>query len=113
MRELNFTPGNKAHLRKLINYNAVALFYKNQNEIALNVTNVTEDCTCFKQKANTNNQGYNDTMQTENQRISQILTGTLGGRTTYGDFGIARKLSYLGGVEGQPGGIPRPLRNKF
>jgi hypothetical protein len=26
---------------------------------------------------------------------------------------VPAKITYLGGIEGQPGGIPRPPRNRF
>ena len=47
-----------------------------------------EECQCFKDKANRIKQGYNDPSQTTNERISQILTGTLGGKTTYGNINV-------------------------
>ena len=47
-----------------------------------------EECQCFKDKANRIKQGYNDPSQTTNARISQILTGTLGGKTTYGNINV-------------------------
>ena len=69
-------------------------------------------CGCQPQ-ANKIKQGWNDPSQTENKRISQILTGTLGGKITYGNFYKPVTINYLGGWEGQPGGLPRPLRNRF
>ena len=53
------------------------------------------------------------TFQSENTRISQILSRTLGGKITFGNLNNPVVINYLGGWEGQPNGIPRPLRNKF
>lgn len=99
-----FTPGNKANMRSFINK-----AYYNPAYIAAN----DYLCKCIQQKANNIKQGWNDPSQTENMRISEILTGTLGGRTTFGNPNNQVFVSILGGREGQPGGLPRPLRNKF
>jgi hypothetical protein len=66
-----------------------------------------------QQKVNSVKQGWNDPSQTENTRISQALTGTLGGKITFGNGNKPVIINYLGGTEGQSGGIPKPLRNKF
>jgi hypothetical protein len=116
----NFTPGNKANLRKLISKEFIRQYYRtfNTQQINENINNaddITDSslCLCFQQRANNIKQGYNDPSQTTNIRISQILTGTLGGRTTFGNFNRAVNVNHLGGWEGQPGGLPKPLRNKF
>jgi hypothetical protein len=31
----------------------------------------------------------------------------------FGNFNKPVAINYLGGWEGQPGGLPKPLRNKF
>ena len=115
-----FTPGNKGNLRLFINKAFINQYYKqfNTNQIYDNIKNgddITEGtlCGCIQQRANLIKQGWNDPSQTENNRISQILTGTLGGRTTFGNFNRPVELNYLGGWEGQPGGLPKPPRNKF
>ena len=117
-----FTPGNKGNLRLFINKAFIKQYYKqfNTNQIYDNINNgddITEGegtlCGCIQQRANLIKQGWNDPSQTENNRISQILTGTLGGRTTFGNFNRPVELNYLGGWEGQPGGLPKPPRNKF
>jgi hypothetical protein len=51
--------------------------------------------------------------ETESKRISRLVRTQLGGRTVFGNNGDAILLTSLGGREGQPGGSPRPLRNKF
>ena len=75
--------------------------------------NLFQACQCIQENVARIKTGYNNPTQTEANRISQAITGTLGGRTTFGNFGVPANLTYLGGVEGQPGGSPRPLRNKF
>jgi hypothetical protein len=72
-----------------------------------------EDCQCIQEKVAQIKTGYNDPTQTQAKRVSRAITGTLGGRTTFGNAGVSAIVTYLGGIEGQPGGIPRPLRNKF
>jgi len=102
------TPGNKGNLRLFINKAFIKQYYQASN-------NTTEGilCGCIPQTANSIKQGWNDPSQTENTRISQALTGTLGGKITYGNFYKPVTINYLGGWEGQPGGLPRPLRNSF
>lgn len=58
--------------------------------------------------------GYLTPYQSTAMRQSQILSSTyLGGTVQFGNNGIPFRLNDLGGIEGQPGGTPRPLRNKF
>lgn len=115
-----FTPGNKGNLRLFINKEFIRQYYKQFNTTQLfdninNADDITEGalCACIQQRANLTKQGWNDPTQTENTRISRILTGTLGGRTTFGNFNGIAILDNLGGWEGQPGGSFRPPRNKF
>ena len=108
-----FKPGRKSNLRLFINQAYIRQFYRT-NETFKNINNAdTTLCGCIQQRANLIKQGWNDPSQTENNRISQILTGTLGGKITYGNFYKPVTINYLGGWEGQPGGLPRPLRNRF
>jgi hypothetical protein len=68
---------------------------------------------CFQDKVIKNKTGYNDPTQSNYIRVSQLLNiSTLGGRTTFGNPNI-NYITYLGGTEGQPGGLPTPPRNKF
>jgi hypothetical protein len=46
-------------------------------------------------------------------RIVASIRYSRSGRTIFGDNGLITKLSFLGKIEGQPGGIGKPLRNKF
>lgn len=115
-----FTPGNKANLRQYINKSFIRQYYQSFNnaqtyDIITTGSQLTNDalCGCIQQKANKVKQGWNDPSQTENTRISQAITGTLGGRITFGNNNKPAIINYLGGWEGQPGGQFRPLRNKF
>jgi hypothetical protein len=115
-----FTPGNKGNLALFLNKAFLNQYYQTFNTTQTfdninNADDITEGtlCGCIPERANALKQGWNDPSQTQNKRISQILTGTLGGRTTYGNFNKPVNINYLGGWEGQPGGLPRPLRNKF
>jgi len=115
-----FTPGNKGNLRLFINKEFIRQYYRqfNINQTFNNINNandITEGalCGCIQQRANLAKQGWNDPSQTENNRVSRILTGTLGGKTTFGNFNRHVTVNYLGSWEGQPGGSFRPLRNKF
>jgi hypothetical protein len=104
------TPGNKRHLKRLIDYNSKVV-YNLESKIVGGKSDYF--CDCFKDKANFTKQGYNNPSQTTSERISQVTINTLGGRTTFGNYNVPAKITYLGGIEGQPGGIPRPLRNRF
>jgi len=115
-----FTPGNKANLRLFLTAALIRQYYRNFNttQTLENINNadyITQGtlCGCIEQRANNIKQGYNDPSQTENNRVARAITGTLGGRITYGNFYKPVTINYLGGWEGQPGGLPRPLRNRF
>ena len=115
-----FTPGNKGNLRLFIRKEFIRQYYGSFNDAQDfdNINNadyITEGslCGCIRQKTNLTKQGWNDPSQTENIRVARILTGTLGGRTTYGNFNRHVSINYLGSWEGQPGGSFRPMRNKF
>jgi hypothetical protein len=116
----SFTPGSKANLRLLLQKEFLRQYYNafNTSQTFDNINNgdqITEGtlCQCVPARANPIKQGYNNPSQTENTRITQILTGTLGGKTTYGNLNRPVITNYLGGWEGQPGGSFKPLRNKF
>ena len=98
------TPGKKSNLRTYIN--------KELLRQSNNLYNVKQEPLCCNaEKINKLNQGWNDKSQSENMRIAQTITRTLGGKYTINDN--INIISYLGGQEGQPGGFPKPLRNKF
>jgi|UniRef100_A0A6C0KM03 hypothetical protein len=115
-----FTPGNKGNLRKFISKEYIKQYYRNFNESQLqqnisNADDITEGnlCNCILPRANPLKQGYNDPSQIENLRIARALTGTLGGRLTFGNFNTPVNLLLLEGWEGQPGGLQKPPRNRF
>lgn len=94
----SFIPGSKSRFNKLYTYT----IYKN-----------FDVCNCIQQEVDRRKSGWNDPLQTENMRISQIASNNLGGKITWGNFGTPIKLNYLGRAEGQPGGSLQPLRNRF
>jgi len=115
-----FTPGNKGNLRLLLNKAFIRQYYNtfNNNQLVSNIYSegdITDDtiCGCIPPRANPVKQGWNDPSQSENTRIARSITGTLGGKITYGNFYKPVEINYLGGWNGQPGGLPRPLRNRF
>jgi hypothetical protein len=99
-----FGPGNShgvsKYLRKLI-----------QNDSERNRDDFY--CNCFQETVNKSKRGYIDDTQTKAERDTQILQSSLGGRTVFGNGGLPRSITYLGGSQGQSGGAPKPLRNKF
>ena len=95
---LSFIPGRQGNIKKLYTYT---------------VFNEFDTCACIQEKVNQIKTGWNDPLQPENLRISNILSNNLGGKITWGNFGVPAKVNYLGRVEGQPGGGARPLKNKF
>ena len=70
------------------------------------------NCTCADVEFKTS-QPVNNIFQSENMRVAAVISSTLGGKLTFGNLNTPAKLNYLGGIEGQPGGTPRPLRNNF
>jgi len=95
---LSFTPGYNNRFKQLYKYGV----YQN---------NVT--CNCIQPQTYVVKTGSNDPTQTENNRITRAVTNNLGGKIMWGNFGVPAKVNYLGGIEGQPGGSLRPLRNRF
>jgi hypothetical protein len=115
-----FTPGNKANLRAFLNKSFIRQYYQSFNishtfDVITTGSQLASDELggCIQPQFNKIKQGWNDPSQTQNTRIAQAVTGTLGGKTTFGNFNKPVTINYLGGWEGQPGGLPRPLRNKF
>jgi hypothetical protein len=104
MSRTQFGPGRKGrgNIKNLI-----------KNILLCNFCGLYNECQCIQEKVARIKTGYNSPLQTQANQVSQIITGTLGGKTTFGNFGAPIELTYLGGTEGQPGGSPRPIRNKF
>jgi|LakMenE01Jun11ns_1017448.scaffolds.fasta_scaffold9872042_2 hypothetical protein len=107
---LNIYPGNHSNLRKYIRREYLNQYYNLQKEI---FPNANGECNCITNKVLSIKQGYLDPNINDAQRISQILQTSVGGRTTFGNYNNPLNVNCLGGIEGQSGGIPRPLRNKF
>ena len=95
---LVFFPGRRHRFKKLYTYN---------------IYSEVLTCNCIQEPVGLLKNSYKDSTQTENGRISQILSNNLGGRTTFGNFGQPVPINYLGRQEGHPGGSQGPLRNKF
>lgn len=93
--------GNKGELRRLLEY---TVEQKSKDYL----------CTCFKDKANAVQQGYNDPSISANMRTAQIIrastVGGQGGRIVFVPTSAQVGIQMLGGAEGQPGGLPRPPR---
>jgi hypothetical protein len=104
MSRTQFGPGRKGrgNIKNLI-----------KNILLCKVCALYNECQCIQEKVARIKTGYNSPLQTQANYVSQVITGTLGGKTTFGNFGAPVELTYLGGMEGQPGGSPRPIRNKF
>lgn len=92
---MSSTLTNRTQLRKLINKSGYF-------------------CECFQDKVIQNKRGYNDPTEPNIIRVAHLLDrSSLGGRTTFGNPNTINNITYLGGAEGQPGGLPSAPRNKF
>ena len=82
MSNINFiVPGNKSHIRRLIDYSS---------DITLLEKKII--CRCFRDKVNKTMQSYNDSSETSATRVSNIVSSTLGGKTTFGNFNRPAKI---------------------
>jgi len=109
------TPGNKANMRRFLREQYLKQFYQPNEESTYDGT-VNGQCRCPNIKANILNQGYNDASVSTATRISAVLQNpSIGGKTNYGNNNMifSELITFLDGREGQPGGLPRPLRNRF
>uniref|UniRef100_A0A6C0IDA0 Uncharacterized protein n=1 Tax=viral metagenome TaxID=1070528 RepID=A0A6C0IDA0_9ZZZZ len=99
-----FTPGKKSNSRKMINYTA------ERNTSNLN-------CVCVPDKYDKTTVGSDSPSLkiSNNMRIAQVITSSLGGKTQYGNFYLGQplQLNYLGRNEGMPGGSGSAPKNKF
>jgi hypothetical protein len=105
---LNFTPGNKAHLKKMLNNE----YYKEIARLQGRIVSGDEDyfCECFVDKATPGH--YGNTTISENMRIAQVINNSRGGRVQFGNQNSAH-ITFLNQIEGQPGGIQFPPKNNF
>jgi len=71
-------------------------------------------CTVETQKIFLNNGIVNPT-QTQSQRAATVINYSKGGSIKYGNQGnsYGNVVTFLGKSEGQPGGLNRPVRNRF
>jgi hypothetical protein len=128
MSRNQFIPGRRGNLRNLINKFQLCQINSSRSQLQSDSNSnsdsdssiklspacvLYQDCQCIQENVQRIKTGYNDPTQTQAKRFTQVITGTLGGKTTYGNLGIPANITYLGGIEGQAGGSPRPLRNKF
>jgi hypothetical protein len=102
-------PGIRGNLRQYINRSYILQY----NRIEY-VDELLSSCSCIKDESK-NKQGINITYRDEsrNERLSRLIRNSNGGTVVFGNDNIPVKLNYMGGWDGQPGGTPRPLRNKF
>ena len=71
-------------------------------------------CPPLEERISKDKPGYVTTFQSNAMRQSNILSSThLEGRYQYGNGNVPVAVNSAGGANGQPGGLPRPLRNKF
>lgn len=74
-----------------------------------------ERCNCAKVEKYLFGSQSSDVVLPYNERISQIILTSLGGRIRYGNSYLIDPgtTNYLGRFEGQPGGGGKPIRNRF
>ena len=104
-----FTPGSSSNASRMIHYIA-QLNALNPNGNYLN-------CVCIPEKVNKQFPGSDSASYriSNNARISQLITTSLGGSTQYGNFYLGQplQLDYLGNAQGMPGGSETPPKNTF
>jgi hypothetical protein len=117
-----FAPGKKGNLSKLLRnlYYCQSRFnpsssVSDSDTDPFNSCRLYENCFCIQEKVNQIKSGYNDPTQPLSFRVAQLANQRLGGRTTFGNVGLGLGIGVNARIstEGQPGGSPRPLRNKF
>lgn len=115
-----FTPGNQGsntELRRFMARHVLETYQHNHDgDPQSNTVQSACDSTfrCGQFSANKLKQGYNDPSQTTADRISSMANLVSSkGRVTFGNANTPRPIMFNGGAEGQPGGSPAPLRNRF
>jgi len=79
----------------------------------IKLINQNNPCICFVSKYNSLNSGNVINQISNAMRISRVLQLGLQPRVYFGNYTNQSYLFLNGGREGQNGGLPRPLRNKF
>jgi hypothetical protein len=80
-----------------------------------NTSGNLSECTCqglANKIAINSNPQFNNQMQTKTQRMVNDVRYSRGGNIVFGNTNNVG-ISFLGKLEGQLGGLPRPIRNKF
>jgi len=100
MNEYLIPKGRKSSLKKIIHYQA----YSENNS-----------CNCIQPQKYLYSSNSATDLLPYNERISQIILTSKGGRIHFGNFYLGEPLltNYLGRYQGQPGGGGKPLRNSF
>lgn len=108
MQSYKFAPGSDNRGNNLKQYL--------KNEYLRTVNRLPQNekaCLCIEARANDIKQGFLDPQVSASIRTSQILlTNAYGGQVQFGNTDAAQRIHFLGGVEGQSGGLPQPPRNK-
>ena len=85
------------------------------NTSNLNTSNL--NCVCVPDKYDKTTVGSDSPSLkiSNNMRIAQVITSSLGGKTQYGNFYLGQplQLNYLGRNEGMPGGSGSAPKNRF
>ena len=107
MSQTKFIPGRKTSCFKVIKYTAdYNNLFPNSNQINCLLTKATYN-------KGVNSSDSSSARLTNNQRISQLVNYSRGGKTQYGNFYLGQPLNvnYLGRTEGMPGGSGAPPSN--
>lgn len=77
--------------------------------------NATPHCSCIQSSKYLFGSSSPSEVLPYNERISEIILASKGGRIHFGNSYLGRPISanYLGRFEGQPGGGGAPIRNRF
>lgn len=106
--QTQFTPGSSTNSSRMITYVAE---YNNR------YPNAKIPCLCINNKYSKTVLGSDSPSIniSYNEKISQIIRFSKGGKTQYGNFYLGKplQLNYLGRNEGMPGGSGMPPVNKF
>ena len=107
-RQTRFTPGGSSNSSRMITY---------VTEYNATFPDKKIPCACVNNKYNKTVLGSDSpsTNVTYNERVSQIINFSKGGKTQYGNFYLGQplQLNYLGRNQGMPGGSGTPPLNRF
>jgi len=83
--------------------------YTSDGNVAVNTNINTNTNNCDKSQIIVNP----DNIETKNQRIARTVRHSSINRVQFGNHCLTNPSMFLGRIEGQPGGMVGPLRNKF